>query len=47
MSLKSIVQIACAAILVLLSQTPVLAQNLPYYEVTPNGTWDCRDPQGT
>lgn len=27
--------------------TTVAAKNLPYYEVTINGTWDCRDPAGT
>ena len=47
MNAKSIIRIACAAMLVVLPQTPVLAQNLPSYEVTANGTWDCRDPQGT
>lgn len=36
-----------ALCLALLPQAPALAETLPYYEVTANGTWDCRDPAGT
>ena len=39
--------VVCLAVLGALSNTPVLAGTLPYYEVTANGTWDCRDPSGT
>jgi hypothetical protein len=50
MKVTSVARILAVAIVVasaLLPHTPVLAQGLPYYEVTLNGTWDCRDPEGT
>ena len=36
-----------ALCLVLLPQAWALAETLPYYEVTANGTWDCQDPAGS
>lgn len=44
------VQIARLAVLTgaaLLPAAPLLAKNLPFFEQTANGTWDCRDPAGT
>ncbi len=50
MRIKSnIAQIACLTVLAisaLLPHTPAWAETLPYYDVTANGTWDCRDPAG-
>lgn len=39
--------VVLTAVSVLLPQSQAQAENLPYYDVTINGTWDCRDRAGT
>ena len=51
MSIRSIAaaiaSLAALAASVLLPNAPALGEKLPLYDVTANGTWDCRNPEGT